>query len=136
MGRPRLPGNFHLRGRIVKRFCCIAGLAVLLGGSSGCAAVAIGVPIAAGAIDTKVSQSTDGECSVENILVWDSFCHKTEAKVPPQLYCFRSIGGVDCYPESDPYQVSASGRSPPRRSLATPDLAAAAAKLEAKTDAP
>jgi hypothetical protein len=118
----------------VKRFCCIAWLAVLLGGTSGCAAVAIGVPIAAGTADTKVSQWTDGECSVENILVWDGFCHKAEVKPPPQLYCFRSIGDVDCYAEADPYQVSSSGRSVPPASLATPDLAADAAKPETKVD--
>jgi hypothetical protein len=127
MCRPEAAGDFVMARPIVRRFCCIVGLAGLLGGSSSCAPVVIGT-VAAGTLDAKLAQWTDGECSLEHIVVADGFCHTADAaKEPPPLYCFHSLGGVDCYAEADPYQVNPSGRvlSPPPLGSPGPNVAAA-----------
>jgi hypothetical protein len=110
----------------VKRLRHIVALVVLLGGASGCTTLAFETA------EKKLSQWTDAQCSYAHILVGEPYCVKPEAaKEQAPLYCFRSLGDVDCYAEADPYAINPSGRTLQAPPLATPAPANAAAKPEA-----
>jgi len=112
----------------VRRFGCIFALAFLLGGLSGCTSLAVETA------EKKLSQWTDAQCSYAHVLVGEPYCIKpTEAKARPPLYCFHTLGDVDCYATADPYHINPSGRSLQAPPLATPapDAAAAAPQPQA-----
>lgn len=115
---------------MARRFIYFIGLVLLLGGS-GCTTLAFETA------EKKLSQWTDAQCSYAHVLVGEPYCVKPAApKEQPPLYCFRSIGDVDCYAEADPYQINPSGRALQQPPLATPEPTAVPAppKPEASAD--
>lgn len=65
---------------------------------------------AVGTVDAIVSRDTSQECSFMNLVDGDSYCRsRTVPNGRPPVNCFRTIGGVDCYVESDPYGLAESG---------------------------
>jgi hypothetical protein len=71
----------------------------------------------------KVEKRYDVECSVFNILEAGEYCvHKYKATDREEVHCFKTLGGVDCYTERDPYMLA--GRSLPTapRQLADPRM--------------
>lgn len=71
----------------------------------------------------KVEKRYDVECSVFNILEQGEYCvHKYKPTDRQEVFCFKTLGGVDCYAERDPYMLA--GRSLPTapRQLADPRM--------------
>lgn len=69
---------------------------------------------AIGAIDEKVSQWTDRECSTVFMMLGDNYCREKRVigdRPGERIHCFRTLGGVDCYAEADPYGINGSGRA-------------------------
>lgn len=69
---------------------------------------------AIGAIDEKISQWTDRECSTVFVMLGDDYCrekHVAGDRPGEKIHCFRTLGGVDCYAEADPYGINGSGRT-------------------------
>ncbi len=89
--------------RSLRRSSLLLALPLLLGGCTD---------LAVGTFDAKLSQITDAKCSYAHVLVGDSYCQsRTVATATPPLYCFRSLGRVDCYDRPDPYAINGSGRA-------------------------
>ena len=97
---------------------------------------------AIGAIDEKISQWTDRECSTVFMMLGDNYCREKRVigdRPGERIHCFRTLGGVDCYAEADPYGINGSGRArqatrltdpgapPPPRAEEVPIVAAPAA---------
>ena len=93
----------HLLGRMA-----VAGLLLA---PSGCDAVG---PLAAasvgsvavfgrGPMDIITSVVTGHDCSIVRLANGDSYCKPTEPPPPPQPYCTRSLGIVDCWATADPF---------------------------------
>jgi len=71
---------------------------------AGCTTAAIAV------IDEKMSQLTEKDCTSVNIVFGDGYCkEKTRPINQEPVYCYRTLGGIDCYAEKDPY-AGPSGR--------------------------
>jgi hypothetical protein len=80
-------------------------LALLLG-MSGCTTAAIAV------IDEKISQMTDQDCTTVNLMLGDSYCKDNKVRITQApLYCYRTLGGVDCYGDKDPYAMAGTERA-------------------------
>ena len=84
--------------------------------SAGPAIVATGATVLGVAtVDAIASRHTEKDCSVLNLLDGDPYCRSTT--VPngrPPVHCFKTLGGVDCYAEPDPYKLAETGRNPER----------------------
>ncbi|MEH6403088.1 MAG: hypothetical protein V7750_06930 [Sneathiella sp.] len=90
------------------RFLIVGFLLSILLGMSGCTTAAVAV------IDEKISQMTDQDCTTVNIMLGESYCRdKDRAIKQEQVYCYRSLGGVDCYREKNPYDTDKSPRVQP-----------------------
>ena len=61
--------------------------------------------------DKKVAGIFGESCSFANLSSGDDFC-PTENKIyiQPSLYCYKSLGAVNCYTEQNPYQTEKSER--------------------------
>jgi hypothetical protein len=71
-----------------------------------------------GAFDKSVSLKRDQDCSVLYLIDGAPYCR--ERLVPDHrkpVYCYRTMGGVDCYAEKDPYGSAQSGRVRPPQPL-------------------
>ncbi|HYM33710.1 MAG TPA: hypothetical protein VEU47_20590 [Candidatus Cybelea sp.] len=102
----------------MRRYALIAGLAVLTAQVAGCTSTAVKT------FDAKMSLWTDSECSYAHVLFGDTYCRpRTVEREKDPVYCFRTLGGVDCYGDSDPYKVSQSGRALQPPPLAEPPAA-------------
>ena len=88
--------------------------------SAGPAIVATGATVLGVAtVDAIASRRTEKDCSVLNLLDGDPYCRSTT--VPngrPPVHCFKTLGGVDCYSEADPYKLAETGHTPERAPLA------------------
>lgn len=78
---------------------------LLLVAAAGCAADTVE------AIDAEVSGIVEKDCRVAYLFRGRRYCRQPEEPEAPPLYCFRTLGGVDCYAEEDPYGVGRSGRA-------------------------
>ncbi len=79
------------------------GLALLLAGC-GTAAVAI--------VDEKVSKWTASDCSANRFFTGGPYCREAPVEPGPQpaLYCYRTLGTVDCYSQPDPWGYDGNER--------------------------
>jgi len=78
---------------------------------------------AIGALDEKMSQWTDMECSTVFIALGDGYCRdriKAGDRPAEKLHCFRTLGGIDCYAVADPYEVNSTGRTRQAQRLTEP----------------
>jgi len=87
---------------------------------TGCTTAAVAV------IDEKISQMTDQDCTTVNIMLGENYCRdKDRAIKQEQVYCYRTLGGVDCYREENPYDTDKSPRVQP-----SPVLGSVGAEVE------
>lgn len=71
----------------------------------------------------RLEKHYDVNCSLYNILEEGEYCvSKYKPSGREEVHCFKTLGGVDCYTEKDPYMLA--GRSLPAapRSLADPRM--------------
>jgi hypothetical protein len=73
--------------------------------ATGCTSAAVAV------IDEKVSQMTEKDCTTVNIMLGENYCRdkKLAIKQDP-IYCYRTLGGIDCYARKDPYKSKEAPR--------------------------
>lgn len=79
--------------------------------------------MAIGALDEKVSDWTDKQCSTVFLALGDGYCRdrlKVGDRPAQKLHCFRTLGGIDCYAEADPYGVNGTGRTRQAQRLTEP----------------
>ncbi len=63
------------------------------------------------AVDKKVAGIFGDSCSFTNLSSGDDFCPtKKEIFVQPPLYCYKTLGSVNCYSEENPYITEKSVR--------------------------
>lgn len=64
---------------------------------TGCGAAVVA------ALDTAMSDATKSDCSISRVLRSEPLC-KADALPPPEekLYCYRTIGTINCYRSEDP----------------------------------
>ncbi|WP_169567322.1 hypothetical protein [Sneathiella limimaris] len=87
--------------------------------TTGCTSAAVAV------LDEKMSQMTDKECTSVNIMLGEDYCKPKRNEIKQeQVYCYRTLGGVDCYSEKSPYSTP----SPRVRSVS--ELGSTGAKVE------
>jgi len=73
--------------------------------TTGCTTAAVAV------IDEKISQMTDKECTSVNIMLGESYCRDKVRQIKQEpVYCYKTLGGVDCYAEKDPYENGTNER--------------------------
>lgn len=104
-------------------------LSLSAGALGGCIMVpTILVTSAIELVDETASLRLDMDCAATHIFLAEPYCRsRTLPNNEPPVYCFRTLGGVDCYAEDDPYGVGESSRVKPGRPLALPPVAPVAA---------
>ena len=101
------------------RLMVVGLLFLVLSATTGCTTAAVAV------IDAKVSQLMDQDCTTVNIMFGDNYCSdkQRELKQDP-VYCYRSLGGVNCYSQKEPYA------KPSERVREVSELGSQGAKVE------
>lgn len=90
------------------RLLIVGFLVTILLGMTGCTTAAVAV------IDEKISQMTEKDCTTVNIMLGEDYCRDRDRSLrQEQVYCYRSLGGVDCYREKNPYDTDKSPRVQP-----------------------
>ncbi|MBL4907747.1 MAG: hypothetical protein JKX94_09880 [Sneathiella sp.] len=73
--------------------------------TTGCTSAAIAV------IDEKISQMTEMDCTSVNVMLGESYCQdKLRNLKQEEVYCYKTLGGVDCYRDKNPYKTEKSNR--------------------------
>ncbi len=99
-------------------FLALVLLATACGGDSLVASTVASTVV--GTVDEAVSRHTDQECSVMNLIDGDGYCRsRTVPSGRAPVHCFRTLGGVDCYEQRDPYGLAETGQVRPRTPLAS-----------------
>ena len=80
-------------------------LAALLSATAGCTMVAETVvgSVAVAVVDRVVSSYAGKECRVADLITTGTICKTAARSVAAPVYCYRTLGGVDCYAEPDPF---------------------------------
>ncbi|MDA1097384.1 MAG: hypothetical protein O2967_00250 [Proteobacteria bacterium] len=75
-------------------------LAVVAASSTGCTAVAVRL---VDEVDATVSKLSQSDCQLVRIIHGMDVCRSDGSDaVLPAAYCYRTLGGVDCYDRADP----------------------------------
>ena len=62
-------------------------------------------------VDQKVAGLFGESCSFTNLSSGNDFCMtEQEVHVQPEVYCYRTLGSVNCYAEENPYNTERSER--------------------------
>ncbi len=102
------------------RVLSVAFLFAALFAVSGCTTAAVAV------IDEKISQMTEMECTSVNVMFGEDYCkEKREAIKQEPVYCYKTLGGIDCYSQKNPYNTEKS-----ERVRTVSELGSAGAKVE------
>ena len=74
--------------------------------TTGCTSAAIAV------IDEKISQMTEMDCTSVNVMLGESYCRDKLRKLKQEeVYCYKTLGGIDCYREKNPYKTEKYNRA-------------------------
>lgn len=126
---------------MTRRLCLAAPLVALLLSACGGEAFVISTiassttSTAVQTIDLAMSRKTDEECSVMNFVDGDGYCRpRTVPSGRPQVHCFKTIGGVDCYTEKDPYGLAETGNVRPSPPLGADPVPARNAQKKLATE--
>lgn len=104
----------------MRRLLTVLALFALAPLTSGCL-TAVVANNTFGAIDQAVSQKLDKDCSTYYLVGGKSYCQdRLHADLRAPVYCTRTLGGVECYSETDPYAVTDSARVAAPRVLTSP----------------
>ncbi len=101
----------------------IVGILGILLITGGCAQLAASVvnQVAVATVDQKVSDILERDCNSYRFVRGGDYCEEQAFVDPgPQVYCYKTLGGVDCHEKPDPYKVSKHGRTNQPKELATP----------------
>ncbi len=75
-------------------------------GLGGCTLAAVAI------VDNALSNAMGQECMLARAFKETSICRDAfTPPVPPDVYCYRTLGGVDCYATADPYGRERMGHS-------------------------
>lgn len=81
------------------------------------------VGLAAHVVQTKIERQLDVTCSPFNLLSDGHYCVSNYKPTDRQeVWCFKSLGGVDCYGEPDPYSLEGRALPDAPRPLADPRM--------------
>ncbi len=87
------------------RIVILGSLLSLVLSTTGCTSAAVAV------IDEKISQMTEKNCTTVNIMLGEDYCRdKIRHLKQEAVYCYKTLGGVDCYREKNPYKTERSER--------------------------
>jgi hypothetical protein len=71
----------------------------------------------------RVERRLGMTCNLENIVIEGSYCVSNYKPTDRQeVFCFKTLGGVDCYAEPDPYSLEGRQLPGPPRALADPRM--------------
>ncbi len=71
----------------------------------------------------RVERRLEMTCNLENIVTEGSYCVSNFKPTDRQeVFCFKTLGGVDCYAEPDPYSLEGRQLPGPPRALADPRM--------------
>lgn len=71
----------------------------------------------------RVERRLGMTCNLENIVIEGSYCVSNFKPTDRQeVFCFKTLGGVDCYAEPDPYSLEGRQLPGPPRALADPRM--------------
>ena len=107
----------------MRRLSIIFGLFGVLALTSGCAQMVAGAAnqVAVAAVDQKLSQVLERDCNSYRFIRGGEYCERRAAPDPgPEIYCFKTLGGIDCHRKPDPYEVSGAGRTVEPQALQSP----------------
>lgn len=94
------------------RFIVFSLLACVLLGTTGCTTAAVAV------LDEKISQMTEMDCTSVNVLLGESYCRENKRNLKQEkIFCYKTLGGIDCYREKNPYKTEKSARVRPVTAL-------------------
>lgn len=86
-------------------------------------AEALGIGVAAEIVKTRLERKLEATCNMYNIITDGSYCVSNYKPTDRQeVYCFKTLGGVDCYAEPDPYSLEGRQLPAPPRVLADPRM--------------
>jgi hypothetical protein len=75
-------------------------LVVMAASSAGCTAVAMKV---VDEVDNTVSKLSQSDCQLARVIHGMDVCRNEGADaLLPAAYCYKTLGGVDCYDRADP----------------------------------
>jgi hypothetical protein len=91
-------------------------LGALVLATSGCAMMADVAATSAvvAVVDRTVSDYTEKECRVADMIRDGAMCKVPAPPQPPPapVYCFKTLGGTDCYSDPDPYDLASDTMTP------------------------
>ncbi|USG61766.1 hypothetical protein NBZ79_02110 [Sneathiella marina] len=62
-------------------------------------------------IDKQISEYAGINCSATNLSVGEDYCQSPKQSfVQASVYCYKTMGGVDCYRQPNPYHTEKSER--------------------------
>lgn len=94
------------------RFLVFGLLASVLLSTSGCTTAAVAV------LDEKISQMTEMDCTSLNVIFGEAYCRdKNRSLKQEEIYCYKTLGGIDCYREENPYKPDDQKRVRPAVAL-------------------
>ncbi|WP_341895855.1 hypothetical protein [Ferrovibrio terrae] len=71
----------------------------------------------------RVERRLEMTCNLENVIVDGKYCVSNFKPTDRQeVFCFKTLGGVDCYAEPDPYSLEGRQLPAPPRALADPRM--------------
>ena len=69
-------------------------------------------------LDEEMSELAGIKCSATNLSVGEDYCQAPKLEyVQVPVHCYKTMGGVDCYRQPDPYHAEGSERVRPALSL-------------------
>lgn len=84
---------------------------------------AVAVGVVGSIVQTKIERHMEVDCSALNLLSDGSYCvSKYKPTDRQEVFCFKTLGTVDCYAEPDPYSLEGRQLPGPPRALADPRM--------------
>lgn len=53
-------------------------------------------------VDETLSAYAEADCAAKNLLFGEAICDKPDVGAPPPVYCYNTLGDVECYDVPDP----------------------------------
>ncbi len=60
-------------------------------------------------VDETLSAYAEADCAAKNLLFGEAICDRRPAAAPPPVYCYNTLGDVECYDVPDPGGRRAAG---------------------------
>lgn len=84
---------------------------------------AVGLGLGYEIVKTKVERRLEVTCNPLNLISDGTYCVSNYKPTDRQeVFCFKTLGGVDCYAEPDPYSLEGRQLPAPPRALADPRM--------------